>query len=476
MARPARETIYYAYTPLMTIYGYLRLSVQELDAGTSLASQQAEIQRYADSKGEQVEFFIDDGFSGRSGKRPEYQRLRRSLATSGLTAVVCRSVDRLGRNLRETLDFVAEASRHGVAFVATSSGVDTSTSQGLMFIQMMGVFAEAEAGAISERQVYSQAQRRKQGRSIGTVPYGFNSEHRSDGAYRVINQVQAGFLLMATESILAGGSVGAACRELNEAGSTTNKGKPWHATGLLRVLRNPSVAGLRSQRGVLLLNEDGSLLHDPVLEIIPLKVWRDLQEVLAGRSFTRTAGDAADKLLLSSLVKCGSCGSRMHKSKNGNARVYRCNAKITNVCVRPVSIAAWKLDAYVLDQLASLGHMPIVEMVTADSPDNILKRESLNLQIGETMRALTEASPDQITELAAKLLALKESLVAVPSASVETYRETGESFASMLAVSPEVVVHQALVEVIVHRPLVRNSQTVGPDRVHLVWREGPEEY
>jgi len=45
-----------------------------------------------------------------------------------------------------------------------------------------------------------------------------------------------------------------------------------------------------------------------------------------------------------------------------------------------------------------------------------------------------------------------------------------------LAVSPEVVVHQALVEVIVHRPLVRNSQTVGPDRVHLVWREGPEEY
>ena len=147
----------------------LRLSQREAEQGTSLASQREEIKHYADSKGEQVEWFVDDGYSGRSSKRPEYQRLRRSLATSGLSAVVCRSVDRLGRNLRETLDFVEEASQHGVAFVATSSGVDTSTSQGLMFIQMMGVFAQAEAGAIAERQSYSQGQRRSEGRSIGVM-------------------------------------------------------------------------------------------------------------------------------------------------------------------------------------------------------------------------------------------------------------------------------------------------------------------
>ena len=231
--------------------------------------------------------------------------------------MVCRSVDRLGRNLRETLDFVEEASQHDVAFVATSSGVDTSTSNGRMFIQLMGVFAEAEAGAISERQVYSQAQRRKQGRSIGTVPYGFNSEHRSNGVYRVMNQEQAGFILTAAESIIAGGSVGAACRELNEAGAKTNNSKPWRVTSLLRVLTNPGIAGLRSTGGVLMVDDHGDLIHDAHLEIVPLKVWRQLRDALTSRSKSRTVGDASEKLLLSGLAVCGSCGSPMHKSSGG---------------------------------------------------------------------------------------------------------------------------------------------------------------
>ena len=461
----------------MTIYGYIRLSVQEQDAGTSLASQQAEIQRYADSKGEAVEFFIDDGFSGRSSKRPEYQRLRRSLATSGLSAVVCRSVDRLGRNLRETLDFVAEASRHDVAFVATSSGVDTSTSQGLMFIQMMGVFAEAEAGAISERQVYSQAQRRKQGRSIGTVPYGFNSEHRSDGVYRVVNQEQAGFILTAAESILAGGSVGAACRELNEAGATTNNAKPWRVTSLLRVLTNPGIAGLRSTGGVLMVDHHGDLIHDVHLEIVPLKVWRQLQEALNSRSKSRTVGDASEKLLLSGLAICGSCESPIHKSSGGkSATVYRCNSKSTNSCDKPVSISASKLDAYILAQLAPLGNFPIYEIVNTESPENTLKRESINLQIDDTMKALTDATPDLITELAARLLTLKESLLAIPVETVQTTKDTGETFESMLIKAPEIVVNQAFEEVVVHRPVVRNSQAINSDRVQLVWNEITEDY
>ena len=57
----------------MTLSSFIRLSVRENDAGTSLELQRADIQAHADMHEKTIEFIIDDGFSGRSTKRPAYQ-------------------------------------------------------------------------------------------------------------------------------------------------------------------------------------------------------------------------------------------------------------------------------------------------------------------------------------------------------------------------------------------------------------------
>ena len=92
------------------------------------------------------------------------------------------------------------------------------------------------------------------------------------------------------------------------------------------------------------------------------------------------------------------------------------------------------------------------------------------------MKALTDATPDLITELAARLLTLKESLLAIPVETVQTTKDTGETFESMLIKAPEIVVNQAFEEVVVHRPVVRNSQAINSDRVQLVWNEITQDY
>ena len=60
------------------IIGYCRLSLEEKDQGSSLASQRSEITSHVERLGLKgdLEFLEDDGWSGASKRRPAYNRLR----------------------------------------------------------------------------------------------------------------------------------------------------------------------------------------------------------------------------------------------------------------------------------------------------------------------------------------------------------------------------------------------------------------
>ena len=95
-------------------------------------------------------------------------------------------MDRLGRNLKEFLKLVDEAAEQGIFVVATASSIDTSTSAGKIFTQLLGVFAEAESSVIGERQVYSRKERRKQDRSIGVTSCAHQSQDTGSSSFKVI--------------------------------------------------------------------------------------------------------------------------------------------------------------------------------------------------------------------------------------------------------------------------------------------------
>ena len=461
----------------MTIFGYIRLSVRERDEGTSLESQRAAIKAYADAHGETVEFLEDDGYSGRSSKRPAYQELRRRLAEPGLTAIVCRSVDRLGRNLREFLDLVDEAAEHGIYVVATASSIDTSTSAGKMFTQLLGVFAEAESSAIGERQVYSQRERRKQGRSIGVASYGYQSEDTGSGSFKVVVTNQAQIILTAAESILAGGSIYSAAREMNAVGETTSRGNPWSGISLRRLLNNPSIAGLRHYKGELLTDDSGALIHDKHLEIVPLAMWRELQVVLESRAVSRVVGTSSEQLLLAGVARCGTCsGTFVKGSRKNQSPRYRCRNLENNKCSQGVTIGVEILDAYVLEQLKPLSHMPVFETVTTEDPETIIQRETLTMQISDTMELLGQATHDQVAALAVQISELKQRLSMVPISTTETARDTGATFGDLIHESPEFVVRQALEAVLVYPPAKPKSRQMNSDRVIMVWKESPLEH
>ncbi|MBA3641813.1 MAG: recombinase family protein, partial [Acidobacteria bacterium] len=53
-------------------------------------------------------------------------------------AVICWSLDRLGRNMRHLVLLLDEWQSRSVAFVTLREGIDTSTPAGRMMAQMLG--------------------------------------------------------------------------------------------------------------------------------------------------------------------------------------------------------------------------------------------------------------------------------------------------------------------------------------------------
>ena len=66
--------------------------------------------------------------------------------------LVVTRIDRLARSLRDLQNIVHLLNKKGVNLVATDQPIDTSTSAGKAFLDMLGVFAEFETNLRRERQ------------------------------------------------------------------------------------------------------------------------------------------------------------------------------------------------------------------------------------------------------------------------------------------------------------------------------------
>ena len=124
------------------IYGYARVSTSEQDLTVQLEALKAagcEVVRSEKVSGTSV--------SGRT----ELQNLL-DFARDGDTIVVTR-IDRLARSVRDLQNLVYDLNEKGVSLRATEQSVDTSTSAGKCFLDMLSVFAEFETNLRRERQM-----------------------------------------------------------------------------------------------------------------------------------------------------------------------------------------------------------------------------------------------------------------------------------------------------------------------------------
>ena len=84
--------------------------------------------------------------------------------------LVITRIDRLARSIRDLQNIVYDLNKKGVTLSATEQPIDTKTSVGKCFLDMLGVFAEFETNLRKERQMEGIAKAKEKGVYKGRKP------------------------------------------------------------------------------------------------------------------------------------------------------------------------------------------------------------------------------------------------------------------------------------------------------------------
>lgn len=133
--------------------GYARVSTDEqAESGLGIEAQVAAITADCERRGwELVEVLIDAGQSGKSLDRPQVQAAFDRIAAGDADVLVVTKLDRLSRRVTDLLAVVDWLGACEARLVMVEQGVDTATTAGRMFVQMLGIFAEMERESARER-------------------------------------------------------------------------------------------------------------------------------------------------------------------------------------------------------------------------------------------------------------------------------------------------------------------------------------
>ncbi len=135
--------------------GYARVSTQE---------QNLDLQKDALDKAGCKKIFVDE-ISGTVAKREGLEKAKEVLR-QGDVLIVWR-LDRLGRSIRDLIDWVNHLEEEGIGFKSLQESIDTTTSSGKLIFHIFAALAEFERNLIRERTNAGLAAARARGRLGG---------------------------------------------------------------------------------------------------------------------------------------------------------------------------------------------------------------------------------------------------------------------------------------------------------------------
>ena len=124
----------------MAVIGYARVSTTD---------QNPQLQIDALKEAGATRIFIDQGVSGSTASRPEFDACLDHLRKGDVLTVW--KLDRLGRNTRHVLEVMDELTERGIGFRSLTEGVHTEGAMGKAMLAIMAAFAQLERDTMLER-------------------------------------------------------------------------------------------------------------------------------------------------------------------------------------------------------------------------------------------------------------------------------------------------------------------------------------
>jgi len=432
--------------------------------------------------------YEDEGKSGFYADRPQYRKMLKDIEDSKIKAVICYKIDRISRRTVDLLNLIQQMEQKDIAFVSVSDReLDTSTRTGKIMLSMLSAIAEFERDIIAERITDNMYELAKEGRWLGgKCPLGFYSHKEKmsvNGKKTTVNHLEPvadeqRAVKRLFELFLQTSSLTGTATKLNEEGFKTSNVNEFKLAAVKNILQNPVYAmadtDMRSYfisfdvpiwaddadfdgiRGVMAYNKteqfkeisrDSRTLDPKYTQrslrrnikewvvsvgkhkgIVSGADWIKAQNIIADIAVNNTARPKeSSKALLSGLVRCIKCGSRMfvraesgRYNPDGSLRfLYLCDVKYRKKgdCKDSPNLKGHDLDNFVVEQICTMTAEDNIYYNELLATNNILsskskEQEKEQLSLRKRLSQIDTDIQNQISNLRTAPEGIKQAIYA----------------------------------------------------------------
>ena len=281
----------------------------------SIEQQVAKCEEYAAKTGLQITAtYADRAVSGKTDRRPEFQKMMKDAQKGKFQCVVAWKSNRMGRNMLEAMLNDAKLLDYGIRCMYVEEDFGDTAAGRFALRNMMNVnqfYSENMAEDIA-RGLYDNA---KQCKVNGSLPLGY--KRGADGKYE-IDEAGAEIVREIFRRIVAGDTLAAIADDLNKRSITTSLGRKWGKNSFHSLMQNERYIGVYKYGDVRIENGIPPIVDREMFYIVREKVGR--RKEVAGRRREN------EQYLLTGKLFCGKCLSPMTgisgTSKTGAMHFY----------------------------------------------------------------------------------------------------------------------------------------------------------
>ncbi len=344
-------------TALGTAALYCRLSRDDNmdNESNSISNQKKILQKAAKDKGyTDTIFFVDDGITGTTMKRPGFQKMIAAIEAGYISAVFVKDLSRLGRNYIEVGKLTEEFfPLHDVRLVAVSDGVDSDEGED-DFTPFKNIMNEYYAKDISKKRRIVNKMKGNAGIPLSPPPYGY-IKNPDDPRFWVVDPVAADVVRRIYRMALEGYGLAETAAALGADGivnptyywrskgtsrggsKSTLEPTKWGHTTIKKILTTQEYCGdvinfksysksYKMKRRIENPEENRAIFLNVHEAIIDRPTWEKVQALKAGTRRKRPTV-TQEPSAFSGVMKCPECGGNLNfhfTQNNHDIKFFSC--------------------------------------------------------------------------------------------------------------------------------------------------------
>jgi DNA invertase Pin-like site-specific DNA recombinase len=291
----------------------------------SIEIQVAECNTYAKANNlNVVATYADRALTGKTDKRPEFQKMMRHAERRQFDVVIAYKSNRMGRNMLQALLNEQKLSDYGIRCVYTKEDFGDTAAGRFALRNMMNVSQFYSENMAEDIKIGLLNNAEKCMIANGSIPMGYVKGE--DGKF-ALDPPKAAIIREAFERVDSGEPFVDIARDFNSRGLKTKRGSIWHKNSFQHMIVNERYTGVYIY--------DTVRIEGGVPQIVDKELFLRVQERLKTKKNPRGRHREYGEYLLTGKLFCGKCGSPM-VGQSGTSKLgklyyyYICNSKADN--------------------------------------------------------------------------------------------------------------------------------------------------